>query len=225
MPATRVPRARVSECARSIAYAAAPPPTTRTTRTATRTVAQRLLFTLNTYPRTKITQLKRGLVRVDSHRQAGERLAPRRGDEPRVLHVDARAAVRPDRVRVHREDHVLAQLGLDALADLRVLDHRHADRVAGDVAEVVATRPEAARDGRVDVVRARAGTHRLARGLEVLDVGLEHALLLGAGPAERARDLDPVAARAGDLERGDAEVAEDGVRPGDRELRPDVDHV
>src|SRR5439155_2912419 len=102
-----------------------------------------------------------------------------------------------------------------AVSDLRVLDHRHADRVAGDVAEVVAACPEAARDGRVDVVRARTGTHGLAGGLEVLDVGLEHPPLLVAGHADGARDLDPVAARPGDLERGNAEVTEDGVRSGD----------
>src|SRR5919206_345847 len=92
--------------------------------TATKTETQRLLFTLNTYPRTKNTQLNGSLVRIDPHRQTRERLAPRRSHEPRVLHVQARAPVGADRVRVHREDHVLAQLGLPALADLGVLDHR-----------------------------------------------------------------------------------------------------
>ncbi len=61
-----------------------------------------------------------------------------------------------DRVRVHREDHVLAELEVDALADLRVLDHRHADRVARHVAEVVAALGEALRDGAVHVVAGRA---------------------------------------------------------------------
>src|SRR5919204_1174269 len=132
-----------------------------------------------------------GSSSVDAHRQAGERLAARGADEPRVLHVEARAAVGADRVRVHREDHVLTELGLDAVADLWVLDHRHPDRVAGDVAEVVAARAEAARDGGVDVVGARARSHRLACGLEVLLVGLEHPPLLVARGAEGAGDLDP----------------------------------
>ena len=48
------------------------------------------------------------------------------------------------------------ELGLDALADLRELDHRHPDRVAGDVAEVEAAVEEALGDRAVDVVRRRA---------------------------------------------------------------------
>ena len=59
-------------------------------------------------------------------------------------------------MRVHREDHVLAQHGLVALADLRELDHRHPDRVAGDVAELEAAVEEALGDRAVDVVRGRA---------------------------------------------------------------------
>ena len=92
----------------------------------------------------------------DLHRQVRERDAAVGGDEPRVLHVEAVLAVRGDRVRVHREDHVLRELGLDALADLRELDHRHPDRVAGDVAEVVAAIVEALRDRHVHVVAGRA---------------------------------------------------------------------
>src|SRR5919201_5380297 len=102
----RVPRASWSECARSIVYAAAPPPITRTARTATTTETHRLFFTLNILaPQAKITLLSGVLVRVDPHRKPRERLAPRGRDEPRVLHVEARAAVGADRVRMHGEDH------------------------------------------------------------------------------------------------------------------------
>ena len=92
----------------------------------------------------------------DPHLQPGERNAAILGHEPRVLHIEAFSAIGRDRVRVHREDHVRGELGLDALADLRVLDHRHPDRVAGHVAEVVAALGEAGRDRAVDVVRRRA---------------------------------------------------------------------
>src|SRR3954452_4420841 len=85
--------------------------------------------------------------------EARERLSPARRDEPRVLHVEALVPVGGDRVRMHREDHVLGELGLDALADLRELDHRHPDRVPGHVAEVVAAVGESLRHGAVDVVR------------------------------------------------------------------------
>src|SRR5437899_12051293 len=107
-------------------------------------------------------------------------------------------AVGRDRVRMHREDHVCGELGLDSLADLGELDHRHPDRVAGDVAELVSALGEALRDGAMNVVRARAWTQRRACGLEVLLVGLEHPPRLGTGrcPAgrDRPRDLDPMAA-------------------------------
>src|SRR5687768_4369321 len=82
----------------------------------------------------------------DLHRQARERNATFGSYEPRVLHVQAILPVLRDRMRVHREHHVLGELGLDALADLRELDHRHPDRVARDVAEVVAAIAEARRD-------------------------------------------------------------------------------
>src|SRR2546430_2083202 len=80
----------------------------------------------------------------------------RRPAEPRYLHVKAVAAVLGDHVRVHREDHVLAQLGLDALADLRELDHRHPDRVARDVAQVITAVDEPLQDRSVRLVRGRA---------------------------------------------------------------------
>ena len=126
---------------------------------------------------------------------------------------------------MHREDHVLAQLGLDALADLRMLDHRHPDRVARHVAEVVAAPREAGRDRPMDVVRRRAGAKSRLRDLVVLPVRLEHPLHLVARRAERARDLDPVAARSRDFERGDRELAEDGVVAGDCELGANEHHV
>ena len=67
------------------------------------------------------------------------------------------------------------ELGLDALADLRELDHRHPDRVAGDVAEVVAAVGEARRDGAVHVVAAsRPARIAVLRRLVVLDVRLDH---------------------------------------------------
>src|SRR5262245_61961057 len=88
----------------------------------------------------------------DPHRQTRERLAAVCGHEPGVLHVEAVAAVLRDRVRMHREDHVLAQLGLDPFTDLRMLDHRHADRVPRYVAEVVAAPAEAFRHRSMDVV-------------------------------------------------------------------------
>jgi hypothetical protein len=112
-------------------------------------------------------------------------------------------------VRVHGEDHVLRQLGLDSLADLRELDHRHPDRVAGDVAELVAAVDEPLRDGAVDVVGARSRAHRPGSRLHVLLVGFQHALRLLAGltGGDRPRDLHPVAAGAGDLERGQDDVA------------------
>ena len=69
------------------------------------------------------------------------------------------------------------------------------------------------------------GRSAVLRGLEVLLVRLEHPLHLGARRAERARDLDPVAARAGDLERRDAELAEHDVVARDRELGADEHHV
>src|SRR6266498_1049945 len=84
---------------------------------------------------------------VDLRLEACERLSPGSRDEPGVLHVEALAPVGRDRVRVHREDHVLGELGLDALADLRELDHRHPDRVAGDVAKAIAAFGESLRDG------------------------------------------------------------------------------
>src|SRR5439155_24750052 len=62
------------------------------------------------------------LLGVDLHRQAGERLAPLGGDEPRVLHVEALAPVGRDRVRVHREDHGPGEPGLGDFADSRALD-------------------------------------------------------------------------------------------------------
>src|ERR671910_3231308 len=58
----------------------------------------------------------------DLHLQASERLAAGFGNEPRVLHVEALAAILGDRMWVHREDHVCLQRGLDALADPRELD-------------------------------------------------------------------------------------------------------
>ena len=139
----------------------------------------------------------------DLHRQVRERHAALRRHEPRVLHVEARLAVLRDCVRVHGEDHVRLQLRLVALADLRPFDHRHADRVPGDVAELEAAVDEALRDNAVHVVRRRAVVQRCARRVVVLDVRVHHLLRLVARlrGADRARDLDPVAARTGDLER------------------------
>src|SRR5262249_21692887 len=125
----------------------------------------------------------------DPHRETRERLAAVCGYEPRVLHVEAVAAVLRNRVRMHREDHVLAQLGLDPFADLRMLDHRHPDRVARDVPEVVAALAEAFRHRAVDVVRSRAGLERGLRGFEVLDVRVEHRLDLAVRTADRSRHL------------------------------------
>src|SRR5439155_24431121 len=69
--------------------------------------------------------LGRRLARgIDPHRQTCERLAFARGDEPCVLHIETVHTVVRDDVRMHREDHVLSELGLDSLADLRMLDHR-----------------------------------------------------------------------------------------------------
>ena len=126
---------------------------------------------------------------------------------------------------MHREDHVRGELGLDALAYLRVLDHRHPDRVAGHVAEVIAALREAGRDRAMDVVRGRTRPERRLRDRVVLLVRLEHPLHLAARRAEGARDLDPVAARPGDLERRDRELAEDRVVARDRELGADEHHV
>ena len=106
------------------------------------------------------------------------------------------------------------ELGLDAFADLRELDHRHPDRVARDVAEVVAAVVKPFETARWTSCAVAPGPQRRLRGLEVLLVGLEHPRDLVARRAERARDLDPVAARAGDLERRDAEVAERRCRRG-----------
>ena len=93
------------------------------------------------------------------------------------------------------------ELGLDALADLRELDHRHPDRVAGDVAEVVAALREALRDRAVDVVRGRArAATRVFAASKYSSYASSMRRDLGARRAERARDLDPVAAGAGDLE-------------------------
>jgi xanthine dehydrogenase accessory factor len=97
---------------------------------------------------------------VQLHRQIGERLPPAVSDQPRVLHVETVVAVFRDHVRVHREDHVRAELGLDPLADLRMLDHRHPDRVARDVAEVVAAVGETFRNSPVRIVRGGARTKR-----------------------------------------------------------------
>ena len=139
----------------------------------------------------------------DLHRQVGERDAAVVGDEPRVLHVEARLAVRRDRVRVHRQHHARLQLRLVVLADLRELDHRHPDRVAGDVAEMEASVEEALRDGAMRVARGAAGAKRGRRGRVVLVVRVEHPLRVVARltGADRARHLDPVPARPGDLER------------------------
>ena len=122
----------------------------------------------------------------DAHRQARQRLAPVGADEPRVLHVEAGLPVRGDRVGMHREHHPAAQHGLEALADPRVLDHRHPDRVAGHVAEVIAALGEPLRDRAVDVVRRGAVAHRGARGLVVLGVGLDHRLDIGRRLPDRA---------------------------------------
>src|SRR5437868_14076335 len=69
----------------------------------------------------------------DSERDVRERDSALLGHQPRVLHVEARLLVSGDRVGMHGDDHVRAQLRFVALADPGVLDHRHADRVAGDV--------------------------------------------------------------------------------------------
>ncbi len=66
---------------------------------------------------------------------------------------------------------------------------------------------------------------RRPRGVEVLLIGLQHPADLCIRRADRARDLDPVATRAGDLERRDAEVAKHGVAARDRELGTYEDHV
>src|SRR5437868_6232397 len=92
----------------------------------------------------------------DPHREARQWLPAAGRNEPRVLHVEAVATVLCDRVRMHREHHVLAQLRLDPFADLRMLDHRHADRVARHVPEVVAALAKPVRDGAVDIVRGGA---------------------------------------------------------------------
>src|SRR5206468_12377277 len=104
----------------------------------------------------------------DLHLEVGERDTAVLGHEPGVLHVEALHPVRSDRVRMHREDQVRRELGLDALADPRVLDHRHPDRVARHVAEVIATLGEPGRDGAVDVVRGRARAQSRLRDLVVL---------------------------------------------------------
>ena len=103
---------------------------------------------------------------------------------------------------VHREDHALAQLDVHALTDLRVLDHRHPDRVPGDVAERVAAVGEGRRDGAVHVVCARAGAHRRRRRGVVLLVGFEHRQRVRPDGAARQRpgELDPVPAGARDFE-------------------------
>ena len=77
----------------------------------------------------------------------------------------------------------------------------------------------------MDVVGGRARVKRRLRDLVVLLVGLEHPLHLVARRAERARDLDPVAAGPRDLERRDRELAEDRVVARDRELGADENHV
>ena len=66
----------------------------------------------------------------------------------------------------------------------------------------------ALRDGRVDVVRGGAGRHRRARGLDVLVVGVHRRERVRArlAGAERARELDPVAAERGDLETVEEQV-------------------
>ena len=79
-----------------------------------------------------------------------------------------------------------AQLRLDALADLRELDHRHPDRVAGHVAERVPALDEPLRDRPVDVVRARTRPQRLLRRLVVLLVGVAH-LSRPRGSSRRSR--------------------------------------
>src|SRR5580765_2714571 len=125
-------------------------------------------------------------------------------------------------MRVHREDHVLAQLRLVALADLRPFDHRHPDRVAGHVPEGEAAVEEALRDGAVDVVSGCAVLERAPRRVVVLLVRLHHLRALGTrrAGADRARDLDPVAADTGYLERRQHHVARlDRVVAGDLELR------
>src|SRR5205823_2934602 len=119
---------------------------------------------------------------------------------------------------MHREDHVLAQLGVDTLADLWMLDHGHADRMSGHVSEVIAAVGEALRDRTMCVVRGRAGTKGRLRPVEVLLVRLEHPPHLGIWLPERTRDLDPVTTGARDFERRDAEVAEHGVPARNREL-------
>ena len=106
-------------------------------------------------------------------------------------------------MRVHREHHAFPQLGLVAGTDLRPLDHRHADRVPGDVAEPEAALVEALGDRRMDVVRRRAVVEGGARDRVVLLVGVHHLARDAArlARADRPRHLDPVRARAGDLER------------------------
>ena len=77
-------------------------------------------------------------------------------------------------MRVHGKDHLLPQFRLDPLPDLRVLDHRHPDRMSRHVAEAIAAVGEALCDCSVRVGRRRARTQHRLRRLEVLLVGLQH---------------------------------------------------
>ena len=80
---------------------------------------------------------------------------------------------------MHREHHPRAKHRLQPLSYPRVLDHRHPDRVAGDVAKVVAALGEALRDGAMDIVGGRAVPHRRAR---------RGVVLLVSEAIERLRD-------------------------------------
>src|SRR6266566_8353520 len=97
---------------------------------------------------------------------------------------------------MHRENHARLQLGLVVLADLRKLDHRHPDRMPGDVAEVETALEEALRDRSMRVARGPPRAERRGGGRVVLLVGIQHPLrvLARLTRAYGAGDLDPVTA-------------------------------
>src|SRR5262249_15128431 len=121
-------------------HSAAMSTTTAQARSPTNTQLTVVILTVGSSPlRERVRRGTRELRTVEDSQLQGRKLLALAGaDPPGLLHVEARA-VAGDHMRVHREDHVFTQLGLVALADPRVLDHRHPDRVPRDVAELEPT--------------------------------------------------------------------------------------
>ncbi len=101
------------------------------------------------------------------------------------------------------EDHVFFQLDLRVRADGRMLDHGHADGVAGEVSERKAGFAEDLGGGFVDFAGNHAVAHPDARGFHGVRIDFAHRLRARADFAadEGAGEFNPIAGGSGDFQR------------------------